>query len=81
MPRIPRDVSGRMLVQSLKRYGYTIIRQTASHIRLSCRMHGREHHITIPDHDYVKIGTLNSILNELAVFWSKSKEKIVKELF
>ena len=81
MPRIPRDVSGRLLVQVLKRYGYAVTRQTASHIRLTCRIQGREHHVTIPDHNYVKIGTLNSILNNLAAFWAKSKEEIVKELF
>ena len=81
MPRIPRDVSGRTFAQLLKRYGYAVTRQTASHIRLTCRASGQEHHITIPDHDYIKIGTLNSILNDLALFLGKSKEQVVKDLF
>ena len=81
MPRIPRDVSGRQFIQLLKRYGYEITRQTATHIRLTCRHQGKDHHVTIPDHHYIKIGTLNSILNDLAAFRGISKAEIVEDLF
>ena len=81
MPKIPRDVSGRQLVQLLKRYGYTVTRQTASHVRLTSRSKGSEHHITIPDHQSIKIGTLNSVLNDLATYQGKSKAEIIKDLF
>ena len=80
MPRIPRDVSGQSLVKLLGRYGYKITRQTGSHMRLSSQVHGKEHHLTIPNHDYVKIGTLNNILNELAQSVGKSKDEIVNTL-
>ena len=60
MPRIPRDVSGKKLVQLLKRYDYKVVRQIASHIRLVSMFNGVEHKITIPDHRSIKIGTLNT---------------------
>jgi len=81
MPRVPRDISGQVLVKLLSRYGYKVTRQTGSHIRLTSNVQGRAHHITVPDHDYVKIGTLNSILNDLSESLGKSKEEIVKDLF
>ena len=78
--KIPRDLSGRDLVKYLKPYGYTISRQTGSHIRLMTSKNG-EHHITIPNHDPLKIGTLSSIINDIAQHFDKSKEEILLHLF
>ncbi|NYE57789.1 putative RNA binding protein YcfA (HicA-like mRNA interferase family) [Carboxydothermus ferrireducens DSM 11255] len=36
-----------------------VTRQTGSHIRLTTTLKG-EHHVTIPLHDPLKIGTLNN---------------------
>ena len=47
--RLPRDVLGEALAQALKAFGYTITRQTGSHLRLTTQTQG-EHHITIPRH-------------------------------
>lgn len=58
--RIPRDLSGQELTGLLKRYGYQITRQTGSHLRLTTTMKG-EHHITIPKHKPLKVGTLSSL--------------------
>jgi hypothetical protein len=33
--RLPRDVSGDSLAQALKAFGYTITRQSGSHLRLT----------------------------------------------
>lgn len=60
--------------------GYAIDRQKGSHIRLTTKLNG-EHHITIPNHAPLKIGTLSSILTEIAMLLGKSKEEIIKELF
>ena len=81
MPRIPRDVSGKKLVQFLKRYDYKVVRQVASHIRLVSMYKGVEHKITIPDHRGIKIGTLNSILADVANYLEITKENFVEELF
>ncbi len=78
--KIPRDLSGQDLVKCLKTYGYEVSRQTGSHIRLTTNQHG-EHHITIPNHSSLKLGTLSSILSEVAGHLKKSKEDLMRELF
>ena len=55
--RLPRDLSGRDLAQALRRYGYTVTRESGSHMRLTAQQ-GGEHHVTIPDHASLRIGTL-----------------------
>jgi predicted RNA binding protein YcfA (HicA-like mRNA interferase family) len=45
--RIPRDLSGIDLAKKLRKYGYTITRQTGSHLRLTTTEQG-EHHIAFP---------------------------------
>ena len=34
--KLPRGLTGAELVRSLQRLGYTVTRQTGSHIRLTC---------------------------------------------
>jgi predicted RNA binding protein YcfA (HicA-like mRNA interferase family) len=63
--RIPRDLSGDDLANTLRKYGYQITRQVGSHIRLTTQQ-GGEHHITIPRHSPLRIGTLNAILKDVS---------------
>jgi predicted RNA binding protein YcfA (HicA-like mRNA interferase family) len=81
MPRLPRDIDGTDLVQKLSRFGYQPVRRTGSHIRLTYSSDGREHHITIPAHSPLKVGTLNAILEDVAAFLSMTKEEFLKQLF
>ena len=78
--KLPRDLSGRELAKALKRFGYEIIRQTSSHMRLKTDLEGT-HSITIPHHSPLKIGTLNSILKEIAEHLGMSKYELLSELF
>jgi predicted RNA binding protein YcfA (HicA-like mRNA interferase family) len=78
--KLPRNISGISLARKLEKSGYSITRQTGSHIRLTTKISG-EHHLTIPRHDPLKIGTLSSILNSVAEHFDKTKEEIIKELF
>lgn len=81
MKKIPRDISGADLVKLLgKAYAYMQTRQTGSHIRLSTQLNG-EHHITIPNHAPIKLGTLSSILFDVAVHQNKTKQQVIDELF
>ena len=80
MSRIPRDVSHKELYVSLKKYGYSITRQTGSHIRLKTELMGYEHCITIPAHNPIKIGTLNKILTDVATYLKINKEKLFEIL-
>jgi len=81
MPRIPRDLSGRDLCQLLERFGYAVSHRSGSHVRLSSQRSGASPSITIPDHNPIKIGTLNSILSEIAVAQKFTKQQIVEQLF
>jgi predicted RNA binding protein YcfA (HicA-like mRNA interferase family) len=56
--KLPRDVSGSDLAKALRRLGYQVTRQTGSHLRLTTTERG-EHHVTIPNHNPLKIGTLS----------------------
>jgi predicted RNA binding protein YcfA (HicA-like mRNA interferase family) len=78
--RIPRDLSGPALVRALARLGYGVTRQTGSHMRLTTTQLG-EHHVTVPNHDNLRIGTLSSILGDVAEHFSLSREGLVERLF
>ena len=62
MSKVPRNISGIELAKLLVKYGYDIQREKGSHLRLNSNYMGYSHKITIPDHKFLKIGTLNNIL-------------------
>jgi predicted RNA binding protein YcfA (HicA-like mRNA interferase family) len=78
--KIPRDLTGLELVRRLKILGYTPTRQTGSHIRLTTEKNG-EHHLTIPNHDPLRIGTLSSIISTVSEHFNISKADLIKQLF
>jgi len=78
--RLQRDISGLELAKKLVVLGYEISRQNGSHIRLSTQQNG-EHHITIPQHNPLKIGTFSTILNDIAKHFSLSREELINKLF
>jgi predicted RNA binding protein YcfA (HicA-like mRNA interferase family) len=75
--RIPRNLSGRELCKILEKYGYSTTRQSGSHIRLTNHRMATGHSITIPDHDPIKIGTLNKILKDVAEYLKINKETLI----
>jgi len=79
--KVPRDVDANELITLLKRYGYVIIRQTGSHIRLSKELPaGDEHNITVPNHRPIKIGTLQSIVTQVCKLNNLNIESFYLEL-
>jgi hypothetical protein len=48
---------------------------------LTSTSRGFEHHITIPRHKPLRVGTLSSILNEVAAYLEIQREELAKELF
>jgi predicted RNA binding protein YcfA (HicA-like mRNA interferase family) len=73
--KLPRDLAGRTLVAALSRFGYQVTRQKGSHIRLTTERNG-EHHITVPDHDSLRVGTLSGILNDVSVHLGMTKDEL-----
>ena len=78
--KIPRNLSGEQLVTALAKYGYVKTRQTGSHIRLTTTIKG-EHHITIPNHSPIKVGTLNNIIKEVAEYLQITRDDLIRDIF
>jgi len=79
--KLPRDLSGLDLAKLLRTHGYVVERQTGSHIRLTSSVKGTEHHITIPAHKQLRVGTLSAILGDIATYLEKTRDTLVAELF
>lgn len=78
--RIPRDLSGKDLIKALGKLDYDVTRQSGSHIRLSTERNGT-HHVTIPDHRPIKVGTLSGILGDIASHQRMTREELLSLLF
>ncbi len=78
--KLPRNLSGKDLIKKLKKLGYEPTRQVGSHIRLTTNEKGT-HHITIPEHRPIKIGTLSSIIKDIADHFEMSKDELINLLF
>jgi predicted RNA binding protein YcfA (HicA-like mRNA interferase family) len=78
--RLPPNATGTELAILLGRFGYPITRQTGSHIRLTTQV-GGEHHVTIPAHNPLRIGTLNAILKEVVEHLNLSREQLIESLW
>jgi len=79
--RLPRDLAGTDLAALLRRYGYEVTRQTGSHIRLTSRLRGTEHHVTVPRHQQLRLGTLSAILSDVASYLERTRGEVAEELF
>ena len=78
--RLPRDLSGDDLVKKLRPFGYAPSRQTGSHVRLTNESPKGTHHVTVPRHRALRVGTLNSILGEVAAHLGLDKAELVRRL-
>ncbi len=78
--KLPHDVSGADLAKALGKVGYDITRQKGSHIRRATKRNG-QHHVTVPDHDPIKIGTLADILKDVALHLAIDRDALLTELF
>jgi len=78
--RLPRDLSADELVAALNVLGYQVTRQTGSHLRLTTRQHD-EHHLTIPRHNPLRVGTLRSILTDVATHFGMNRDELMERLF
>lgn len=77
--RLPRDLTGAELVRRLARLGYGVTRQTGSHMRLTSHQRG-EHHVTVPGHDPLRVGTLAAILEAVAAHHGLDRDELLSRL-
>ena len=78
--KLPRDLSGCELGKALAEFGYVATRQTGDHVRLTTHSNG-EHHITIPQHHTLRVGTLHAILDDVAAHLAIRREELEGRLF
>lgn len=78
--KLPRDLSGRGLAKALRVFGYEVTREAGSHLRLTTKVEG-EHHITIPDHASLRVGTLAAILAEVGDHLRLDRDRLMERLF
>jgi predicted RNA binding protein YcfA (HicA-like mRNA interferase family) len=79
-PRLPRDISGPELAKLLEGFGYVVTRQKGSHLRLTTQ-EGGEHHVTVPNHDALRTGTLNGVLKDVAWHAGVNRDEVLEKLF
>ena len=79
-PKAPRNVSGKDLIKVLSKYGYEVVRQTGSHIRLSISLNDGVKSVTVPNHDPIKLGTLMAIINDVSEQLKINREDIISKL-
>ena len=78
--RVPRDLDGKKLIRRLRKLGYEQTRQSGSHVRLTRASDEGEHHITVPLHSALRVGTLNSILNDVASHLGIGKDELIRRI-
>lgn len=78
--KLPRDLYGNELVKLLEKVGYQVQHQTGSHIIVKRTQNG-ENTQSVPNHKPLKIGTLNSILGEVADHLGIDKKELTEQLF
>ena len=80
--RMPRNLSGMELAVLLRRrYGYNLTRQRGSHMRLTSTCMGFAHHVSVPRHNTLRVGTLDDILGDVAEYLEIGQDELMQELF
>ena len=75
--KLPRDLSGAELIKLLCKYhGYYRVNQEGSHVILETET-PRHHRLAVPDHNPLRVGTLNAILRAVADIKGLAKEDIL----
>ena len=78
--KLPRDLAAADLEKALRRaFGYEFSRQAGSHRRLTTQT-GGQHHLTIPNRDPLRPGTLRAILGEVMEHHHLTLEQLLREL-
>jgi predicted RNA binding protein YcfA (HicA-like mRNA interferase family) len=74
-PRLP-VVSGRQVIRVQERFGYVVVRQKGSRVRLRHASDPQRVAVTVPMHNEIAFGTLKRILQDAQI----SVEQLVSSL-
>jgi predicted RNA binding protein YcfA (HicA-like mRNA interferase family) len=77
--KLPRNLNGRKLANHLTRkWGFEERKQTGSHVILTSP--NPVFHVSIPDHRPLRIGTLQSILSDIASRLNVKTDDLLRDL-
>lgn len=62
------------------RLGYRQTRQSGSHVRLTRTSDDGDHHVTVPLHSPLRVGTLNAILGDVAAHLGMSRDDVIRRV-
>lgn len=75
--KLPRDLSGAELIKLLcTHHGYRRVHQEGSHVILETDS-PRHHRLAVPNHNPLRVGTLNAILRTVAAVKGVAKEDVL----
>lgn len=75
--KLPRDLSGAELIKLLcKHHDYRRVNQEGSHVILETDA-PRHHRLAVPDHNPLRVGTLNAILRTVAEVKGLAKDDVL----
>ncbi len=78
--KVPRDLSGAQLVKVLCRdWGYRQVHQEGSHVILQTESPSHQR-LSIPDHNPMRVGTLNGIVRVVASHKGVDREAVLNSL-
>lgn len=78
--KLPRDLSGAAFADVLCRdFGYRKIHQVGSHVILETS-DPRQHRLSVPNHDALRLGTLNALIRAVAAAKGIDKSKLLVRL-
>ena len=77
--KLPHDLASVEWARALAKVGYTVTRQTGSHIRLTTDQPS-QHHVTIPAHAPLKVGTLAAIVGDVAAHLELDRDELLQRL-
>jgi len=73
-------ISGSRLIKVLQQFGYEIVRQKGSHVRMVKNAPSGKHKITIPNHNPMAKGTLSDILTKVATWCQTPKDELINKI-
>ena len=79
--RLPHDLPDDDLVTLLWHYGYAPDRESGSHRRLTSTLGEAQHHLTVPRHAPLRVGTLSAIVTDVAAFLDRDRVEFSEDLF
>ena len=77
--KVPRDCTGESPVKALSCLVYSLSRQTGSYLRVTTSVRGG-HHVTVPSHNPIRVGTLHAILKDVAEHHAMTVEDPILQL-